>query len=101
MPPKLLRDALDVVLTWGPERMTPELDRLKEKQPKSSEEERQEALQTAYQVLSAAEALAPEIKGGATNATAQLREQFPWVSDDQLARAIQQGLYSHWRDTGL
>jgi predicted nucleotide-binding protein len=101
MPPQLLRDALDVVLTWGPERMTPELVRLKEKQPWASEEERQEALQSAYQVLSAAEAIAPEVKRGATNANAQLRESFPWASDEQIARAIQQGLYSHWRDTGL
>lgn len=101
MPPQLLRDALDVVLTWGPERMTPELERLKEKQPRASEAEQQEALRTAYQVLSAAEALAPEIKRGETNATAQLRERFSWASDEQISRAIQQGLYSHWRDTGL
>ena len=101
MSPKLLRDALDVVLTWGPERMTPELNRLKEKQPQTSDEERQAALQAAYQVLSVAEAIAPEVKSGETNATAQLQERFPWASDEQIARAIQQGLYAHWRDTGL
>lgn len=50
--------------------------------------------------LSRAETLAPDVKSGRVNGTQVLREEFPWVTDDLAARAIQQGIYFHWRDTG-
>lgn len=101
MPPKLLRDALDVVLTWGPERMTPEVERLREKQPNTVDEELHEALQTAHQVMSHAERLAPEVKSNSVNGERSLREEYPWVTRSQASRAIQQGMYFHWKDSGL
>lgn len=101
MPPKLLRDALDVVLTWGPERMTPEVERLREKHPGTADEDLHEALQVAHQVMSHAERLAPDVKSNSVNGERQLAEEYPWITRSQASRAIQQGMYFHWKDSGL
>lgn len=95
----VLVDALNVVLTWGPERAVPELERLRERQPLLSTEEAETALKQAWQVMRQAEALAPGVKTGGPGVQKLLAE-FPWVTEDQAGRAIQQGLYYHWRETG-
>ena len=97
----VLTDAMDVVLQWGPDRMVPEADRLRRKHPKLTDDEVREALAQAWKVMGEAEAFAPDIKRGKeTNATSKLQAGRPWLTDDQAGRAINQGLYSHWRDTG-
>jgi len=99
---KLLSDAMDEVLLWGPERMTPEIERLRAKNSGLSDQELQAALDDAHRVLGEAEALAGGIKAGDIHdAGRRISKNRPWLSDDQIARAIQQGLYFHWRDTGL
>jgi len=101
MPPKLLCDALDVVLTWGPERMIPELERLREKQPDATEQELKEALEIGHQVLSYAEKLAGGIKANQVNGERKLLEKYPWVTKSQSSHVITQAMYYHWRETGF
>jgi hypothetical protein len=97
----VLNEAMDVVLQWGPERMVPETDRLRQKYPDLSEDEAGKALAQAWKVLGVAESLASDIKSGVeTDATSKLQEGRPWLTDEQASRAINQGLYSHWRETG-
>lgn len=94
------RQALEVVLQWGPERSVPELERLRISEPDATDDELTEALGLAQRVLSRAEALAPRVKMGSVLGTQIPREEFPWITDDLAARAIQQGMFFHWRDTG-
>lgn len=101
MHPKLLRHALDVVLTWGPERMTPEVERLRQKQPSATEQELQDALQEAHRVISFAEQLAGGMKANQVNGERRLCDEFPWVKKSQVSHVITQAMYYHWRDTGL
>lgn len=92
---------MDVVLTWGPERSIPESDRLRGLYPGLTDAQIQAALAEAWKVMGEAEIFAPEIKRGiSTNALERLRRDRPWLTEDQASRAISQGLYSHWRDTG-
>jgi hypothetical protein len=101
MSDSVLTDAMDVVLQWGPDRMVPEADRLRRKHPNLSDDEAGQALAQAWKVMGEAEAFAPGIKRGSeTNATSRLQAGRPWLTDDQASRAINQGLYSHWRETG-
>jgi hypothetical protein len=99
---EVLRAALDVVLTWGPERATPEEDRLSAAHAGLGSEQVAAALSEAHAVLRAAESLAPAIKGtGAAPTTRSgIVAAHPWLTDDLLERSVQQGLYFHWRDTG-
>ena len=94
---------MDVVLQWGPERMTPEPERLRAlvKSP-ISDDEVTEALREAQKVLSHAEQVAPKLKQGlfAKSGDRTLRDKWPWLSQEQAAQAINQGMYFHWRDTG-
>lgn len=103
MSDKVLRAALDVILQWGPERMTPEAERVRAltKRP-LSDDEVAEALMEAHRVLSYAEQLAPNLKRGLVSKSGDrsLREKWRWLSQDQASRAINQGMYFHWRDTG-
>ena len=96
---RVLSDAMDVVLQWGPERMVPEDDRLRQKHPSLTDDEVRLALAEAWKVMTEAEALVPGIKRG-TREGSNLRLERPWLSEEQAGRAINQGLYSHWRDTG-
>jgi hypothetical protein len=97
------RSALDVVMTWGPEMARPAEERLLERHPGLDAVEAGRALAEAYLVTSKAEQLAPAEKGvgDAPLTRADIRRDHPWVNDELLERAIQQGLYSHWRDNGL
>jgi trehalose utilization protein len=97
------RSALDVVMTWGPEMARPVEERLLERHPDLDDATVIAALVEARQVTSKAEQLATAEKGvGESPLTrADIVQDHPWVSDELLAKAIQQGLYSHWRDTGL
>ena len=90
-------------MTWGPESARPDVDRLLEREPGLDDTTVQQALTEARLVTSKAEQLAPAEKGvgDAPLTRADIRREHPWVSDELLERAIQQGLYSHWRDTGL
>jgi hypothetical protein len=97
----ILMAAMDVVLTWGPERSIPEADRLRDHHPEITDSQVQAALAEAWRVMGQAESFAPDIKRGiSTNAHEILRRDRPWLTEDQASRAISQGLYSHWRDTG-
>lgn len=98
----LLTDAMDVVLQWGPERSIPDIERLRAKHADVSDDELRLALTQAERVLSEAEGLAGGIKDGSVREAGKLlRQDRPWLTDEQVGRAIQQGLYYHWRDTGL
>lgn len=102
-PDEVRRSALDVVMTWGPELARPVEERLLERHPGLDEATVDAALVEARLVTSKAEQLAPAEKGvGESPLTrADIMREHPWVSDELLGKAIQQGLYSHWRDTGL
>lgn len=99
----VMRAAMDVILQWGPERMTPEAKRLRSlvKSP-LSDSEMTEALSEAQRVLSHAEQLAPSLKQGlsAKSGDRTLRDKWPWLTKEQASQAINQGMYFHWRDTG-
>jgi hypothetical protein len=97
------RIALGVVMTWGPEMARPAEERLLERRPGLDDTTVHQALAEARLVTSKAEKLAPAEKGvgDAPLTRADIRRDHPWVNDELLERAIQQGLYSHWRDTGL
>jgi hypothetical protein len=98
---EILRDAMDVVLQWGPDRQVPEADRLRRKHSDLTDDEAGQALAQAWRVLGEAELLAPDIKAGTeTNANSRLRANRSWLTEDQAGRAVNQGLYSHWRETG-
>lgn len=99
---EVLRAALEVVLAWGPERATPEEDRLLAIHPDLDPADVTEALIEGHAVMREAEGLAPAIKGtgSASTTRSQIVAAHPWLGDEQLERAIQQGLYFHWRDTG-
>lgn len=93
---------MDVVLLWGPERIVPEIERLRALQPGLADADLRSALDEAHAVLAEAEALAPGIKSGEIHdAGKRLSERWPWLTDSQIASAIQQGLVFHWRDTGI
>lgn len=98
----LRRSALDVALTWGPERATPEPDRVSARHPGVAMEEIERALVEAHGVMAAAQELAPAVKGYGPASTSrdEIRRSHPWVTEEQLERAISQGLYADWRDTG-
>jgi hypothetical protein len=98
----LHRDAMDVVLTWGPERAEPEDERLQRRQPTATDAERDAALATAREVLRRAEGLAPTLKGmGPVDDTvAAVRRDHPWLDDELWSRAANQGMYFDWRDNG-
>jgi hypothetical protein len=99
---RLHRSAMDVVLTWGPERLRPEIERLRERHPDADPMVAAAALEEGHRALADAEALAPAIKGAgpATTSKEEIRHRHPWLTDELLDRAVQQGLYFHWRDTG-
>lgn len=91
---------MDVVLTWGPERMVPEIDRLRKRQPALTDNELKQALSEAWKVLGEAEAHAPAVKSGGSGASQALMRNRPWLTAEQASQAISQGLYYHWRETG-
>lgn len=96
------RSALEVVLTWGPERSTPEADRLLARHPGLDAATVTDALAEAHRVLTEAEGLAPGIKGTGPSTTTRrrIRRDHPWLTGDLLDRVVNQALYHHWRDTG-
>jgi hypothetical protein len=98
-----LRAATEIVLTWGPERGVPEPDRLRQKFPNLSDAEIQFALQEGHRVLSEATALAEGIKVGTIpkSGNQTLRDSRPWLTESLAGSAINQGLYFHWRETGM
>lgn len=98
----LRRDALDVVLTWGPERAEPEELRLARRRPAATAEDRTAALQDAHEVLRRAEGLAPALKGVADveDSVWAVRRDHPWLDDELWSRAANQGMYFDWRDNG-
>jgi hypothetical protein len=102
-PEALHRSAMEVVLAWGPERTVAELDRLLARHPGIDPAAAGSALTEAHRVMAEAESLAPELKGvGAAPTTKQaIRRDHLWLTAELLDRAVQQGLYFHWRDTGI
>ncbi len=99
---KIRSAAVDVVLTWGPERIRPEIDRLRDSFPDVDEATAKEVLADAWKVLSEAEAGAGAAKSGNTRGLEKaLRKDRPWLTSDQVSRAVNQGMYYHWRETGM
>jgi hypothetical protein len=94
---------MEVVLTWGPDRLTPELDRLLAAHPHIDSCVAESALAECHRVMASAQDLAPALKGlgPSTTSRAEIRSRHTWLTEELLDRAIQQGLYFHWRDTGL
>lgn len=98
---KVKTAAMDVILTWGPERMRPEIDRLRASFPNLDEATAQDALREASRALSEAESGAASAKAGNQRQLEKsLRKDRPWLTADQASRAVNQGMYYHWRDTG-
>lgn len=58
-------------------------------------EEYEAALREAWRVLIKAEALASAVKEGSVMGTQELVAEFPWITQELAARAIQQGMYFH------
>lgn len=94
--------AMDVVLTWGPERMRPEIDRLRDSFPGIDDGSAKRALAEASRVLREAEDGAAVAKSsGVHQLENALRKDRPWLTSDQAGRAVSQGMYYHWRETGM
>lgn len=100
----ILSTTMDVVLQWGPDRGIPEPDRIRTVHPELSDDEVQQSRNIAYQVLIAAiNEIAPSLKMNEISrdeAVGKLRSIWPWLSDEQALKAIGQGEYYHWRETG-
>lgn len=100
---KIRSAAVDVVLTWGPERVRPEIDQLRDSLPDVDDAEGGEALKAAWKVLSEAEAQAGNVKSGRMSESqlcAMLRKDRSWLTSDQAGRTVSQAMYYHWRETG-
>ena len=96
---EVMREALDIVLTWGPERATPEIDRLLAKFPDLFIGDVRNVLARCHQVISDATDLAPAVKANTLSmaqAETKLCEERPWMTDDQASRAMNQGMYYDW-----
>lgn len=99
---KIKSAAMEVVLTWGPERARPEIDRLRDSFPDVDDATAKEALSLAAKALSEAEAGAGSAKAGNQRGLEKtLRRDRPWLTADQASRAVNQGMYYHWRETGM
>ena len=100
---EVLRAATMVVLTWGPERSMPEPERLLQQFPDLSEDQVAIALNEGHRVLSEATDLAEGIKDGSIpkSGNQTLRDSRPWLTESLAGSAITQGLYFHWRETGM
>lgn len=103
MNPELLNDALALSLQWGPERMRPYAERLREKYPALSEE----AARDLQRQCGEAESLAwREIERAYLNeitmAEAQQRiaSAYPWINVENHASLVTQGQYYAWKDNG-
>lgn len=93
---------MDVILQWGPERMTPEPERLRSRVRENlSDQEVEQALSEARKVLSHAESIAPNLKQGGGSGNQSLQQKWPWLTSEQASQAISQGMYFHWRETGM
>lgn len=98
---KIRSAAMDVVLTWGPERSRPEMDRLRDKFPDVDDATASEALKDAARVLSEAESGAASAKSGNQRGLENaLRKNRAWLTAEQASQAVNQGMYYHWRETG-
>ena len=98
---EVLLAATKIVLQWGPERQTPEAERLRNAYPNLTDAEIQQALRAGHEVIQHAEELAPKIKERKLHSGSEvLRKKRPWLDDETADSAITQGLYYHWRETG-
>ncbi|MBC8066096.1 MAG: hypothetical protein H7Y17_14785 [Chlorobia bacterium] len=100
---EVLMAAMDVVLTWGPERTRPEFDRLRDTFPDIDKSAAARALGAAAKVIDDAENLAREVKTGRMSmqqAESKLLENRAWLSPEQASRAQNQGMYYDWREYG-
>ncbi|MBI5321989.1 hypothetical protein [Bradyrhizobium sp.] len=98
-----LNGALDVVLAWGPERNRPVLVRLKERFPGCSDRELLEVETICDAIGSCGVRLADEIGDRDMTGDQALRilsERWPGLDADHAWRALWQGFYSYWRDSG-
>ena len=95
---------MEIALTWGPDRLIGEDVRLRKIHPNISDEESQLARSMAYQVISeASEGIAEGTKSGRLTypeAKQLLMANRPWLTEELATRAISQGEYYHWRETG-
>ena len=88
-----LNDVIRMSLAWGPQRMVPLADRVRERYPDATDADIAAASAVADRLLSRA----IEHDAGEGPATT-LAEDFPDVDDDNRRDAAWQGRYSNWRD---
>lgn len=104
VPNNVLQTTMDVVLRWGPDRIIPEPERIRQVHPNLSDGEVQEARNLAYAVLTEASqelaALLKEKQISRGDAVLQLQSNRPWLTEDQALQAINQGEYYFWRENG-
>ena len=77
-----------LALEWGPERMRPFDERVRERWPSVSDEQIAEALRVHDALLSRA----------CASRDAELAAEFPQLSAATIQRATWEGRYSRWRD---
>lgn len=100
----VLTSAMEIALTWGPDRLIAEDVRLRKIHPNVSDEEAQTARSIAYRVIyEASESIAEGTKSGKLTypeARRRLMTNRPWLTEELATKAISQGEYYHWRETG-
>jgi hypothetical protein len=106
---RVLNEALEVVLQFGPERARPAPERIRERLPHAPAAELDAALAQAHAVEDRAYALtAPgwplgtltdkEFRALSARALQALKVEFPSFTPDALSRALSQANYWHMRD---
>ena len=77
-----------LALEWGPERMRPFAERVRERWPQATDDEIAEAVAVHDRLLSLA----------CSDRDADLATEFPQLSPATIQRATWEGQYSRWRD---
>jgi hypothetical protein len=103
MNPDLLNGALALSLQWGPERMRPYTERLREQYPTLSEEEARDLERQCGE----AESLAwSEIERAylkkitLEEAQERIAKAYPWIDASNHSMLQTQGQYYAWKDNG-
>ncbi|MCE7890528.1 MAG: hypothetical protein KJ015_20680 [Myxococcales bacterium] len=106
MDPELMNLALDLALAWGPDFLQPTQGRLALLRPELSQHEldryddiARDAMNTGHSIVQNL-ALERGLNDPSVPAEAKalVAEQLPWVSSENLARIVSQGMYFAWKD---
>lgn len=98
--------ALDLALAWGPDLLQPTQERLARLRPELSPEELDRYDVIARDAMNAGHTIVQNLAferglrdpSVSIDAKAQVTARIPWVSKDNLARIVSQGMYFAWKD---